>query len=287
MTPGMKKFMERATSAESVYLKASEITDTRRFRVIPWINEGRIIPINFFYEGWEETVDPKTKKKASKPIRLKIDETTTNGYEEPDHEVIWAKGDYGIQRPHPCFCMIVADYETKSIKIFSGTQKTIIGYLGEYIDEEKEKFIKNWNKFELLVTKNKDKKFSIERDKLDSEEMPKWIIEALEEFRFSYDKFLACEKTEDGEGDSWEEFQKHVEDVPKNIESFEPVENWKEVKTPNGTILGTMSLVKLRDALNYLKSKNIGSENKLYRAIYTGINELETSEGFSDTDIAF
>lgn len=287
MTLGMKKFMERATSSESVYLKASEITDTRRFRVIPWIYEGRIIPINFFYEGWEETVDPKTKKKASKPIRLKIDETTTNGYEEPDHEVIWAKGDYGIQRPHPCFCMIVADYETKSIKVFSGTQKTIIGYLGEYIDEEKEKFIKNWNKFELLVTKNKDKKFSIERDKLDSEEMPKWIKEALEDFRFSYDKFLACEKTEEGDGDSWEEFQKNVEDVSKNIESFEPVENWKEIKTPNGTLLGTMSLEKLRDAINYLKSKSIGSENKLYRAIYTGINDLETVEGFSSEDIAF
>lgn len=286
MTQGMQKFTERATSSESVYLKASEITDTRRLRVIPWISDEKIIPIKFFYEGWEEVIDVKTKKKTSKPIRLKIDDTSASGYEEPSHDVTWARGDYGIQKPQPCFCMIVADYESESIKIFSGTQKTIIAYLLEYIDEQKEKFIKNWNKFELLITKNRDKKFSIERDKLDSEEMPKWITDALEDFRFSYEKFLACEKLEEGDGYSWSDFHKHVDDTPR-VESFEPVENWTEIKTPNGTQLGDMSLENLREAVNYLKSKNIGSENKLYRAIYTGINELEAIEGFSKKDIPF
>ena len=176
MNAGFKAFKEKANAGGGKYLKPKDIKGSQTFRIIPWLFRKAISPILFYYEGW---VEGETKKDKPHTIRFEIN--SDGGYDS-DEDITWAKGDYGLQTPKPAFAMVVADYETNSVRVLSGTQKTLIGPLSEFLDDESKLFIKDWNAYEIIITKDdKTDKFSITREKLDQEDRkyPKWIIDAL------------------------------------------------------------------------------------------------------------
>lgn len=299
------KFKHKAAASEGVFLRPSEIKDTQAFRVIPWVHNKKITPIHFFYEGW--VAGAKAKDKA-KPVRFEINDE--GGY-DADEDIVWARGDFGLQKPKPCFAFVVADFETEKVRILSGTQKTLLGPLSDLCDDESKRFIKDWSAYNILITRDaKTEKFTVEREKLDQEDrgFPKWLTDELEEFEFSLDLFMKGEKMEEGDGLKYRDILDMIGDKPSETtretsetkedrktenkqESFEVVQDWVKVTTPKGVILGKCTkeeLLEMRDILD--RSKKTDKEGRLYRSILTGIlayNKEDGDAGFEDDDIPF
>lgn len=291
-TEAFKRFASKATESESIFLRPSDIEGTHRIRIIPWLYSGNPEHIHFFYEGWKEISEQG--RKGSKPVRIEINE---EGEYDLDDEIKWAKSEFGgIQRPVPCFVCVVADYSSKSIKILSGTQKTILGPLTDMVNPEKERFVKNWNKVELLITKDeKGRKFTVERDKLDDDEMPDWMKSCLEDFNFDMDMFMRCEKQTEEDGIKYEDVLKelnipHQETEDKSKQHPDNyIEGWENVKTPQGKRLGDCSEEQLKEFLEVLnKNKNTDKKGKLYLAICSGIDDYYNAKNIgSSEDVAF
>ena len=273
------KFRDKATAPEGIYMKPSEIIDTQRFKVIPWLYKGLVKPIHFFFEGWVTTGKKIKGKDEAKPIRF--DFNNEGGYDEPE-DIEWARGDYGIQKPKPTFAAVVADFKTETIRVLSGSQKTLLGPLSDYCFDESEKYVKNWNAFDILITRNvKTEKFtSVERDPLEKEDQkyPKWLTDALEEFQFSLDAFMACEKTEKGEGTTYQDVIDARGVVPTKDEVFDKpksnyIPEWGETKTQKGTLLSTQTEEQLKKMKEFLDEKG-KTDSMLYHSICSGLSDF-------------
>ena len=299
------KFKQKASASEGVFLRPSEIKDTQAFRVLPWVHNKKITPIHFFYEGW---VAGEKAKDKPKPIRFEINDE--GGY-DADEDIVWARGDFGLQKPRPCFAAVVADFETEKVRIISGNQKTLLGPISDLCDDESKRFIKDWMAYNILITRDaKTEKFTVEREKLDQEDrdFPKWLTDELEEFEFSFDLFMKCEKMEEGDGFKYRNILDMIGDAPRETtrethqttreqekpstqELFQVVPDWAKVETPKGKLLGKCTkeeLLEMRDILD--KSKKTDKEGRLYRSILTGILAYQQEDGdpgFEEDDIPF
>ncbi len=299
------KFRATALSTEGIYLRPSDIVGTERFKVIPWIVNNKITPIHIFFEGWiatgKQVRGPNGMKPETKPIRFNVNDE--GGY-DADPDTQWARGEYGTQTPKGCFVMIVAALKSKSIKVFSGTQKTLLGPIFEYTDPNSEKFVKNWKAFDLLVTRDKKtEKFDVERSPLEPEEReyPDWLKDALHDFSFSMDAFMECQKQDDADyktlySDVLDMLGDTVDPEPKkqakqgskpkpsqSDDSFEIVANWTDVVTPNGVTLGKCSeedLIKFKEILD--KKPKTDKSGLLYRAIRSGILAHAPQDSLAD-----
>lgn len=292
---GFAKFREKAAASDSVYLRPAEIDGSVKLRVIPWILGRALVPIGFYYEGWH---DVKTKGKTeSKPIRFPINEDTG----EPDGDldsIEWTTGKFGVQRPKGAFVCVVANMKAQKIQIFSGTQKTLVGPLSALLDPNDDLYIKDWSAYELIITKDeKTDKFTINREKLDKEDRgyPKWFEAAMSEFHFKMQDYLDCEKTAEGEGDTWEDVKNFHGDKPDEEEpkrDFEIVKDWGDVKTPKGKILRQCTLEELKNMKAILDKNPKNKGTNLYNAILSGIKandqpEFEPEPVMAEEDIAF
>lgn len=297
---GFSKFKEKASAGGGKYLKPGDIKDTQEFRIIPWIFKKTITPILFYYEGW---IAPKGPKDNSKPIRFEFNE---DGEYSCDEDIEWADGKFGIQKPQASLVCIIADYETESVRVLSGNQKGIMLPFMDFYDPESKKYIKDWSAYKILITNTKKEKksnFTVEREKLDPEDRayPKWLNDALRDFDFSLDDYMRCEKTEEGEGDTYKDVLDLIGDKPsrqteerktkKNTDdqerspsdSFEVVADWAKVVTPNGVVLGKATEEKLKDMKSVLDGKaKYDKSQLLYRAICSGILAHAKEEGEPD-----
>ncbi len=316
---GFAKFKEKASAGGGKYLKPGDIKDTQEFRIIPWLFKKAVTPILFYYEGW---MAPHGPKDNSKPIRFEMNE---DGEYDCDEDIEWADGKYGIQKPQASLVCIVADYETQSVRVLSGNQKGIMLPFMDFYDPESKKYIKDWSAYKILITNTKkDKKssFTIEREKLDQEDRayPKWLNDALKDFDFSLDDYMRCEKTEEGEGDTYADVLNALGDKPSRTEkqteqpkkkktddeerskpdSFEVVADWAKVVTQKGVVLGQATESELKAMKEILDGKAKYDKGQLlYRAICSGILahakedgdpafESEVDEdGFAEDDIPF
>ena len=281
MNAGFNKFREKATATDSVYLKPSEIEGSIKIRVIPWILGKTLVPIQFYYEGWHDVKNAKTKKNDSKPIRFGI-----NGEGEPDgdlDEYQWSEGKFGIQRPKAAFVCVVANMKLQKIQVFSGTQKTLVGPLSALLDSSDDLYIKDWSAYELIIVKDeKTDKFTINREKLDKEDRayPKWFEAAMSEFHFKMEDYLNCEKTPEGEGHTYRDVMDMVGDKPEEVNESEfttqEMATWGDFTTPKGSRLSMFPYEKLVDMKKKLEEmKNFDNNSKLYRAILCGIKANE------------
>lgn len=288
MSTAFAKFREKATASDSVYLRPGEIDGTIKVRFIPWILKGKLVPIHFYYEGWAA---PAKKNDKPKCIRLPFNE---EGLYDADEDIVWHKGDYGIQKPAPAFVGVIANLTDKKIQIVSGTQKGLVGPLSEFCDPDSERYVKNWSLVDIIITRDpKTKKFTVEREKLDRDEAEiPWLENEIEGFHFTMKDYLNGEKTPEGEGDTYRDVLNMIGDRPekeeKDKKEFDEVRDWGNVTTPKGRILRQCTLEELTTMKETLeKSKKFDPKNELYRAILSGIkaNEQPPFEEEDETGI--
>lgn len=288
---GFAKFKEKALASEGIFMRPSDIKGTVRVRVIPWLYDNKVTNVLFYYEGWED----KGKGKKPKCVRFEMNED--GEYDDPG-DIQWNKGDFGVQSPSPAFACIVADIKNKSIHVLSGTQKTLLGPLSDFFppdgEGDSERIIKNPKNYDILITKpEKDKKFTVEREKLDEEDRvyPQWLVDALDDFKFSLESYMASEKSEEGEGTSYQDVLDMIGDAPSIVEDkpttkkgkakAEPkgkvddkfIKDWATVKTTAGTVLGTCTEDKLKEMKEYLDTHK-KTDSMLYDAICSGLKEF-------------
>lgn len=298
---GFSKFKEKASAGGGKYLKPGDIKDTQEFRIIPWLFKKAVTPILFYYEGWKA---PEKAKDNAKCVRFEMNE---NGEYDCDEDIEWAEGKFGLQTPSATFVCIVADFATQSVRVLSGNQKGLIVPLMDFYDPESKKYIKDWSAYKILITNKKKadgkSSFTVEREKLDQEDRayPKWLLDALKGFDFSLNDYIVCEKTEEGEGDTYKDVLDLIGDKPsrqteerqtkKNTDdqerspsdSFEVVADWAKVVTPNGVVLGKATEEKLKDMKSVLDGKaKYDKSQLLYRAICSGILAHAKEEGEPD-----
>lgn len=296
MSSAFSAFRKKTAQVDCVYLKPKEIDGTIKIRVLPWILSRSLTNIHFYYEGWH---DIKEKgKDVSKCIRFPFNED--GGY-DVDDDVKWSRGDYGVQKPKGAFVCVILNMTEEKVQIFSGTQKTLLGPLGEFCDPEADRYIENWMDYSLILTKDKNTdKFTVEREQLKKSDLPDWAIQSLEDFHFDMDDYMACQKTPEGQGKTWNDVQDLIGDRPHQGEKsneepksdFEEVKNWGDVKTPKGKILRQCALEELQNMQKILDKKETTDKNGvLYRAILTGIKANEQpafdEAGMSPEDVDF
>jgi hypothetical protein len=273
------KFKQKAAASDSIYLRAADIEEgkTIKGRVIPWLLKNKITPIHFYYEGW---VEGDKKGDKAKSVRFAFNDE--GGPDCDLDEYKWAEGDYGFQTPVGAFVFVFLNETDEKIQVFSGTQKTILGPLSDYFDPDSDRHIKDWTAYQFLFTK-KNKKFTIEREKLDKEDRgyPKWFDVATRDFHFTLDDYLKGRKTPEGEGHTYRDVLDMLGDKPQEQEVTESeftaqeMASWGDVTTPKGSRLSVFPYEKLVDMRQQLDAKNFDKKNKLYRAILCGIKANE------------
>lgn len=308
MTPtrgNVKAFAEKANEGSGLFMNSKDFTVPRRIRPIAWLFNGSIIDVKLFLEGWH---DVKGKPNGS-PVRFETDE------EIPEGEFKWKMNSYPgqpskAQVPDVAMAFLCFDYKTKSIKVATFTQKTVINQVNTFITEEasngdaNELYIPDLSKVDLIIAKTGEKTYSVQtQDKPE----PKELRQCLEHLRFSWELFMQCKEcfgdaSEIGWVDVVEAIEapsskgaskpkpinkpKQAEVKEKQEEQEEEVEevqeeevealNWKTVKSPRGTDLGKLTI----DSLKALAERIINAENPdpssiLYRALTLACKEKE------------
>jgi hypothetical protein len=298
----LAKFSEGIGDNNSIYLKAKDFEKPRKFRPLPWVRDGQVCDILTYFEGWiEQTVKEGGKViKKDKPIRFDVDQT-----HDLPHGAKWKMSSYKNgpekpQTPKHAISFLAWDYDTNTIKIVSFTQvsvvKQIVSRLAE-VDEEtgeaNELYIPDMTKVDVII-KKEDEKTYVVTIKENSPNLPKEALNALQDWKWSWEAFMASEDPrEDSVVNTFDDVNEAMDPVSKNIKSSAPAasseeasdsmgvsyyEDWKEFKTPKGKVLGKCSIEELKKFKEHLDNRNTESNDVMYRAICSGIKDIENPE---------
>lgn len=299
------KFAEGVGDGHSIYLKAKDFEKPRKFRPLPWVRDGQVCDILTYFEGWiEQTVKEGNKVvKKDKPIRFDVDQP-----HDLPAGAKWKMSSFKgspekPQTPKHAISFLAWDYETNTIKIVSFTQvsvvKQIVSRLSEVdaeTGETNELFIPDLTKVDIIVKKEDDKTYVV-TVKENSPNLPKESLHALQDWKWSWEEFMAGENPQD------DETAKTFDDVnlamdpenqpKKNTKPSAPVaaseeaadamavgyyEDWKNFKTPKGRILGECSIDDLKKFKEMLDKRGTSANDVMYQAVCSGIKDIEAPE---------
>lgn len=319
-------FQEKVGSNNGIYLKGKDFENTRKIRPIMWLKNGVPIDVLIYQEGWINATDDKGKPlKNGKPVRFEADEEIPS----LDWKMsAYMGGAPKAQTPKATVSILGWDYETKSPKISSFAQvsvtKTISNMLSPTTEDGKENdfYIEDLTSVDLVIKKGAEDKdpWSITTKAPKTPGYDPDCIKALQTFEWSWDAFIACDQIEGHPTTITYEDVKAVIDADKpvatttktapaakpaasKVTKAEPVkevqeessnftydENWKEMKTQKGAIVGDQNLETLQGwKATIEKQRAAGNKTSqpLYDAICSGIKDLSDSSGQEDDPTAF
>lgn len=302
--PGLQAHQEHVNTVKSLYLKTSDFEKQRRFRPLFWKYGEDVIDILFYQEGWHipDDIDPKTKKLKypnGRPVRFPAEAEAASF-----PQLNWKMESYGGGQPRPAtpksaVSMLVWDYESNELKIVSFTQKSVLKAINEYLSPTNEDgsdnaaYIENLTSTDFVVKKIDDRTWNI-NVKEGNPKIPLEAFNAIKQFQFSWDKFMACESDmedapiladflEDVEGnievETPEEQKKRIDKANeakakanKNVSTSSPAKesakstvvqtqkedlttDWRNLKTAKGTSLGEMGLEKLKGLVAWFEKE--------------------------------
>ena len=303
------KFAEGVGDGNSIYLKAKDFEQPRKFRPLPWVRDGQVCDILTYFEGWiEQTVKEGNKVvKKDRPIRFDVDQPHDLPAAAKWKTSSYKGGPEKPQTPKHAISFLAWDYTTNTIKIVSFTQvsvvKQIVSRLAE-IDAEtgaaNELFIPDLTKVDIII-KKEDEKTYVVTVKENSPNLPKEALNAMQDWKWSWEEFMACEnpqddataKTFDDVNLAMDPANQPQPSASKNTKPSAPVaaseeaadamnvpydENWRTFKTPKGRNLGECSIDDLKKFKETLDKRGTSVTDVMYRAICSGIKDIEAPE---------
>jgi hypothetical protein len=305
---------EKIGSGNNLYIKGKDFATPRRVRPIIWLRNGQPCDVLTYLEGWHTVSQKDSKGKVTvtdRPVRFNSDETIPDTY-------TWKVSSYmggkpTAQSPKPNIALLVWDYTTKSIKVATFHQVTVVTQIsGMLAPSDKdgnpnELFVDDLTKVDFVIKQHDDEKnytITTQAPK-GGENLTKECLDALKDFEWSWDAFMACEKIEDSDskmnyadvvdiitsGDAKEEKPKKEQakqenkTVKKEVDetetdaTFNYNKDWKKVKTPKGRILGEQSVDDLTVFKDALEERGKTENNPLYDAVLSGIQDLTDPQG--------
>jgi hypothetical protein len=301
------KFAEGVGDGNSIYLKAKDFETPRKFRPLPWVRDGQVCDVITYFEGWIEQQVKEGNKivKKDRPIRFDVDQPHDLPAASKWKTSSYKGGPEKPQTPKHAISFLAWDYTTNTIKIISFTQvsvvKQIVSRLSEVdaeTGEANELFIPDLTKVDIII-KKEDEKTYVVTIKENSPNLPKESLNALQDWKWSWEEFMACENPQDeGTAKTFDDLNLATDPANKptpnkNTKQSEPIapseeaadamsveydEEWKEFKTPKGKVLGTCSIDELKNFKKLLDSRGASAKDAMYRAICSGIKDLEAPE---------
>lgn len=310
--PGQQAFQEQvaAGSGHSVYLKASEdFTTARRLRIIPWVFGESVIDVMMLQEGWHVKTAKDDKGKTitkSYPFRLAAGEPLPEGIE-------WAMSKaFGDQKPRkqtpvPAVYFLAFDYRTNEIKLAGFTQAGFNKVFSSLISEknqdgsDNEGYVPDFTAIDVLIQRVDEKSWSVTTSEKNGVNLSKDAINAMSTFKWDWQAFMRSEAPMEDEAPGFhdwshmldgEEAAPKVESKPAPAAKLAASNNtsgdWRQVKTPQGVLLGdqnAQTLEKYKTTMEGLK--NFNPEAPLYKAIVAGLTELSAQEDGNEAEALF
>lgn len=318
----VQAFAAKVGTGNNLYYKSKDFENARRMRPILWIKDGAPIDVVMFLEGWHVVQAKGENGKpmaVERPIRF---ETEAVIPESIDWKMSSYKGGKETpQTPKPNVGMIVWDYTLKQLKIATFGQVSVVRKISSLLSptnedgSSNEAFEEDLTKVDLVISKGATDKegYNIFTKALKDQSLSPDCLHALEDFRWSWEAFMACEKLEEGEGFTWNDVVDAVPDNPNSkpvtkkdyskpaaaskntseektgelLPDFNYNKDWKNVKTSKGTLIGSLDIDRLKEYRAQFEAKEgFNPKGPIYIAILSGIKDFTEKDGQeSDSDV--
>ncbi len=304
-----KKFKETLGSS-GPYLKTKDFEGGREVGLIPWLFNGEIITAMLHYEGWIwDDANGGQKKNKKKPVRFTFDQYS-EGIDMSEFD--WSVSSYQgkVSRDHPkgCIALLLKDIESGEVKLASFSQVTLCNSLMKYLDPDEKFYVKNIASKILVIGKENERTWTaVVKD--DDNGVLDSFDDALSEFTFSWDNYIAGAKDVFENGDTYQDVLEAIGDKPKpankkvtkpaakkqevkskskDEEAEEEVlaDTWHKVKSPKGRLLGDFTTKELYDLSSFLED-NKKTDTVLYKAAAYGLKVKKEEDGLDEDDIPF
>jgi hypothetical protein len=312
-----------SVKGESVYFKAGDIDeDGTRIRVIPWVYNQEPKDVLLILEGWQERVDPKTKKTDSAPIRFDFEATIPEGIKWAIGQGFDGKAGHP-QTPKSAVCFLFYLVKKGVVKVATFTQSGLVKPISDMLDSDKETYIPDLSKVDIILTAKEEKgkkgktyNVMAAAQNRGSGPYPDGYEDAIKGFAFSMEEYMACRDPFDEKiackGIDLKDMFKEVFEIdldagsaptkaaykkpetkpaaeataaPTKVEEAQQ-SAWRTFKTAKGNELGSCDLATLQEAEAKLKGAG-KTDTDLYRNIVKGIEELSATPVVADADIDF